>query len=428
VKAGSWAAIKWDPGVVEAVYQPRLVDELINELIAEVSAVSLIGPRASGKTTTARQYAATVISLDTPGVAEVFRSDPDAALRGLAEPVLLDEWQEAPQILGAVKRTVDADPRPGRYILTGSVRAELDAHTWPGTGRVIHIPMTGLTMRERLGETERRPFIERLVIAGRDSLSLPERVPDVRDYVELALEGGFPEPTLRLSERGRRRWLDSYIQQLISRDAVTLEPRRDPERLRRYFESLALSTAGVVDQTTLFQAAGIDRKTALAYENLLANLFVLDLVPAWFTNRLKRPSQLPKRYLVDAALTGAVVGADTNAVLLDSDLLGRLIDTFVVAQLRAELPLSENRPRLHHLRQEGGRREIDILIELSGHRVIAIEIKASANPGNSSVRHLAWLRNELGDRFVHGVLLHTGRYIQRLDDRITAAPICALWG
>jgi hypothetical protein len=411
-----------------SIYRPRLVDALIAELIAEVPAVSLIGPRASGKTTTARQYAASVIHLDRPGVAEVFRTDPDAALRGLAEPVLLDEWQEAPQVLGAVKRAVDTDPGPGRYILTGSVRAELDSHTWPGTGRIVHVPMTGLTVREKLGETERRPIVDRLTATGPSELRLPEQEPDIRDYVDMALQGGFPEPALRLSARGRRRWFDSYLQQLITRDAVAVEPRRDPERLRRYFEALALNTAGVVEHSTLFQAAGVDRKTALAYEHLLSNLFVLDIVPAWFTNRLKRLGQAPKRYLVDPALAGAVTGADTDAVLLDSDLLGRLIDTFVVAQLRAESPLSDHRPRIHHLRQDGGRREIDVLIELSAHRVIAIEIKASGNPGRSSTRHLTWLRDELGDRFVHGLLLHSGQYIQQLDDRITAAPISVLWG
>jgi uncharacterized protein len=412
---------------MEPTYQPRLVDALIGELIAEVPAVSLVGPRASGKTTTARQHAHSVIHLDQPGVAEVFRTDPDAALRGLAEPVLLDEWQEAPPVLGAVKRAVDTNPRPGRYILTGSVRAELDAHTWPGTGRVIHVPMAGLTMREKVGETERPPFVDRIAASGLSGLRLPERVPDIRDYVDMALRGSFPEPALRLSDRGRRRWFDSYVQQLITRDAAAVEPRRDPERLRRYFEALALSTAGVVDHTTLFQAAGIDRKTALAYERLLSNLFVLDITPAWYTNRLKRLGQHPKRYLVDPALAGAVTGADTDTVLLDSDLLGRLIDTFAVAQLRAELPLSDHRPRIYHLRQDGGRREIDVLIELSGHRVIALEIKSSGNPSRSSTRHLAWLRDELGDRFVHGLLLHTGQFIQELDDRISAAPIATLW-
>ncbi|WP_308209120.1 DUF4143 domain-containing protein [Actinoallomurus purpureus] len=130
---------------------------------------------------------------------------------------------------------------------------------------------------------------------------------------------------------------------------------------------------------------------------------------------------------MDAALVDAVVGADTDSVLRDPDLLGRLIDTFVAEQLRAELPVSDHQPRMHHLRQEGGRREIDILIELAGHRIIGIEVKASTGPNRDSGRHLAWLRDELGDRFVRGLVLHTGRHVYELGDRITAAPICTLW-
>ncbi|MEV5708554.1 DUF4143 domain-containing protein [Actinoallomurus sp. NPDC052274] len=412
---------------MNVTYLPRIVDPLIAELMAEVPAVSLVGPRASGKTTTAMRHAASVVHLDRPGEATAFRTDPDAALRGLAEPVLLDEWQEAPEVLGAVKRNVDLDPNPGRYILTGSVRAELEAHTWPGTGRVIHVRMTGLTARERFGDAAGEPFIDRLARPGPVELRLPDQCPDTRDYVDMALSGTFPEPALRLSVRGRRRWFDSYVQQLLTRDIAAVEPRRDPERLRRFFEALALNTAGVVDNTTLYRAAGINSRTADAYERLLSNMFVLDIVPAWFSNRLKRLAQGPKRYLVDAALAGAVVGADTESALRDPDLLGRLIDTFVAEQLRAELPVSDHRPRLHHLRQEGGRREIDILVELAGHRVIGIEVKASTGPNRDSGRHLAWLRDELGDRFIRGLVLHTGRQVYDLGDRITAAPICTIW-
>lgn len=413
---------------MDVAYLARIVDPLVAELLAEVPAVSLLGPRAAGKTTTALRHAASVVHLDEPGNATAFRTDPDAALRGLAEPVLLDEWQEAPEVLGAVKRSVDVDPRPGRYLLTGSVRAELEAQTWPGTGRVIHVRMTGLTARERFGDPAAEPFVDRIVRPGPLELRLPDRCPDTRDYVDLALSGTFPEPALRLSARGRRRWFDSYVQQLLTRDAAIVDPRRDPERLRRFFESLALNTAGVVDAATLYQAAGINRKTADAYERLLLNMYVVDLVPAWFSNRLKRLVQVPKRYLIDAALAGAVVGADTDGVLRDPDLLGRLVDTFVAEQLRAELPVSENQPRLYHLRQEGGRREIDILLEFSGHRVVGIEVKASTGPNRDSARHLAWLRDELGDRFVQGLVLHTGRNVYELGDRITAAPICSIWG
>lgn len=107
-----------------AEYHPRSADRLIGDLLGELPALLIVGPRACGKTTTASRHAATIVRLDRPAEAVAFRADPDAALRGLDEPVLLDEWQAAPEVLGAVKRAVDTDPRPGRYILTGSVRAD----------------------------------------------------------------------------------------------------------------------------------------------------------------------------------------------------------------------------------------------------------------------------------------------------------------
>jgi len=122
-------------------YRKRLLDPLIGNLLAELPAVMLVGPRATGKTTTAARHASTIVRLDHPAESAAFRADPDSVLRGLAEPVLLDEWQAVPEVLGAVKRAVDADSRPGRYLLTGSVRADLEAATWPGTGRVVRVAM-----------------------------------------------------------------------------------------------------------------------------------------------------------------------------------------------------------------------------------------------------------------------------------------------
>lgn len=104
--------------------------------------------------------------LDREAEAVAFRADPDAALHGLDEPVLLDEWRVVPGVLGAVKRTVDADPRPGRYILTGSVRADLEAETWPGTGRIVRVPMYGLTVREIERALSSASLLDRLA-AGR---------------------------------------------------------------------------------------------------------------------------------------------------------------------------------------------------------------------------------------------------------------------
>lgn len=406
-------------------YQPRLVDPLINALLDEFPAISLLGPRASGKTTTAIRHARTVIRLDQPREAEAFRADPDVALRGLAEPVLLDEWQEVPEVLGAVKRAVDTEPRVGRFILTGSVRADLDVATWPGTGRVVDVPMTTLTVRERTGNPSTPPFLDRIADGHGD---LPDRIGgyDLGDYVELAMLGGFPEPVLRISPQARRRWFNAYVRQLTTRDAVHVDPLRDPLKIRRFLTVLANSTAGIVTDTTLYEAAGINAKTADAYERLLRNLFIVEAVPAWFSNRLKRLSGRPKRYLTDTALAAALLRVDRQGLLRNGDLLGRMLDTFVVAQLRAELAVAETEPTLYHLRQRDNR-EVDLIVEYGMGHIVGIEIKATATPRPDDARHLAWLRDALGDQFIQGIVLHTGPTCFSLGERIRAVPVAAIW-
>ena len=400
------------------------MEPLLRALLAEVPALLVVGPRASGKTTTASRLARTIIRLDRPAHAVAFAADPDAALHGLDEPVLLDEWQAVPGVLAAVKRAVDADAHPGRYILTGSVRADLDAETWAGTGRVLRVPLFPLSVAERLGRSRTVPLVDRL--ARGETLTVLPDPPDIRGYVELALASGFPE-TLALTPTTRLRWLDSYVDQLITRDALEVEGGRDPTRLGRFFEAIALSSAGVTEVQTLLATAGINRKTAVAYEQLLANLMVVEAVPAWTSNRLKRLTRSAKRYLVEPALLAGVLRLDVPTVMRDGDLLGRILDTFVAAQLRSELAFAESRPRLYHLRQEQGRHEVDLLVELGARRVLGVEIKADAAPGPEAARHLAWLRDELGDRFVAGVVLHTGPRVYPLGERIVAAPICTLW-
>jgi len=406
-------------------YFPRASDGLLEQMVAEHAAVLLVGPRACGKTTSAARIARTVIRLDRPRDAAAFSADPDAALVGLAEPVLLDEWQAAPGILGAVKRAVDDDPRPGRFLITGSVRGDLDGETWPGTGRLVRLSLHPMTVAERQRRPPPPPLLDRLAETG--SVDTPRDTPDLRGYVELALAGGFPEAVLAPSDGARLRWIESYVDQLLTRDVAQVDDARDPERLRRYFEALALNSAGVVSDKTLCDTAGVSHKTAVAYERLLTNLLVLDLLPAWSSNRLKRLVRAPKRHLADAALMGGALRVDTAGVLRDGDLLGRVLDTFVASQLRAELDRARSRPRLFHLREEQGRHEVDLLAELGGGHVIGIEVKASGAPQRDDAKHLLWLRDQLGAKFAAGVVLHTGPRTINLDDRITAAPISVLW-
>jgi uncharacterized protein len=411
-------------------YVPRLVDPLLDAILMQASAVMVLGARACGKTTTAAQRATTIVQLDAAAQAAAFEADPDSALEGLPEPVLLDEWQAVPGVFGAARRSVDRKPTPNRFYLAGSVRAEDDNDVWPGTGRFLRLSMYPMTVRERIGDAKSQAFLDKL--ANGDTLAVPDKTPDLRGYVDLAMESGFPAAALLLTGRARRLWLQSYLADLLTHDVDELEEsptrRRDPDRLRRYFEAYVLNSAGVAEHSTIFAAAGITKPTANSYERLLSRLLIVDQLPAWASNRLRRLIRTPKRYVVDAALIGAALRLDTAAILADGDLLGRVIDTFVVAQLRPEVVVAQSEPRLYHLRTQQGRHEVDVIAELGGSRVIGIEIKATAAPTVGDGRHLTWLRDELGDRFIAGVVLHTGPRAYPLADKIVAAPISAIWG
>ena len=404
-------------------YLARLVDPWIDELLAAAPAVMITGARATGKTTTALRHAGSVVRLDNEPEAASFRADADAALRGRPEPVLLDEWQECPGVLGAVKRAVDSERRPGRFILTGSVRADTDPALWPGTGRLIRVAMHPLTVREQL-ERPARPFLHRL-LAGKVP-EPPAAAPDLRDYAEIALRGGFPEPAVRLHGRVRDGWLATYTEQVThGRPGPPQGP--DPARLAAFLRAYALNSAGIVNDTTLDEAAGINRRTSRAYVKLLTDMGVVAELPAWSSNRLKRLTRGPKRYIADTGLWGAAVGADVDGAMSDGNLLGRLIDTFVTNQLRAEATVDPRRPQLHHLRDREGRHEVDLVADMGVRGLIGIEIEAHSAPSSRDARHLVWLRDELGEQFKAGVVLHTGPGRFQLAQRIEAIPICTLW-
>lgn len=410
-------------------YRRRMADAYLTDLLAVFPAVMITGPRAAGKTTTAAQHVSQIDRLDEPGVAATYHADPDAALRRAARPLLLDEWQEVPAVLAAVKRAVDADATPGQFILTGSVRADLHNETWAGTGRTVRMSMYPLAERELHDRLDDQPsFFQRIALSGVDDLVLPPEVPNVDGYVELALRGGFPEIVYReRTARQRGIWLTSYIEDLITRDAQTVDVGKDPAKLRRYLNVVALNNAGMPTDATVYRAADVNAKTAAGYDQLLQNLYVLDIVPAWATNRINRLVRVGKRYIVDTGLAAAAARLSALDVLRDNDLVGRYFDAFATAQFRPEVALMHPRPALHHLRLEAGRREVDLVVELGSGQVLGFEFKAGAAPNTDDAKHLFWLRDQLGNDFAGGAVIHTGPSIYELGNRVYAVPLCAVW-
>ncbi len=275
-------------------------------------------------------------------------------------------------------------------------------------------------------------FLDRIVeevdATGRATFPLPADLPDTAGYVDLALASGFPEALFRSSAPTRSAWLNSYLDHLIGRDVALIAEVRDPGKLRRHLRAVAASTAASPTLATLAEATGLDRSTIERYDLLLERLFVVEQVPAWSSNRLTRVTRRAKRYVCDPALAATALGVDRRAVLRNADLLGRLIDTFVASQLRPELTLGARPAAMFHLREQSGRREVDLVLERRDGAIVAIEVKASSAVDERDARHLSWLRDRLPDGDVKaGLVLYTGTLVRPLGPRLWAVPICALW-
>ncbi len=178
--------------------------------------------------------------------------------------------------------------------------------------------MYGLTERELAGSLDhaRPSFVQSLAAGGIGDLRMPASPPALHEYIQAAQRGGFPDVAYRLTaDRARRLWLASYIDDLVTRDAATFGHGKDPGKLRNYLEALALNNAGIPTEASLYEAAGINARTAAGYDRLLANLYVLDLVPAWplTANRLKALVKAPKRYLVDTGMAAAAACPRTTS-------------------------------------------------------------------------------------------------------------------
>jgi len=415
---------KWYRRAVNS-YLPRLVDTSLESALRSHPAVMLNGPRACGKTTTAQRVTERIVRLDVAAEATPFRADPDTALalhRGTR--LLLDEWQEVPEILGAIKRACDAGARPGSFTLTGSVRAGTDRAGWPGTGRIVDLEMGPLSEAE-INSAPPGHFMGRL-LAG-ETMPPPADAPTYVDYVDIALAGGFPEARLTLDPADRGLWYRSYTNRIIDRDVAEILRRGDPDRARAYLEAFALHASQVCDHASIFRIAGVARKTAERYEDIFTRLHVIERVPAWHNNRLRELVHMPKRFLIDPALIAPAARVSREQILSDGRLLGAVIENLVYSQLSVEIGARHPDISIRHLRTGGGRHEIDLVLTVGHRRAVGIEVKTSAAPDRSDARHLMWMRDEMGDDFLRGIIFHTGPASFRLDDRIEAVPISALW-
>ncbi|MCY3807619.1 MAG: DUF4143 domain-containing protein [bacterium] len=419
-------------------YVRRVVDEELDALLDGLPAICIEGPRAVGKTRTARRRARTVHDLDDPETLALALAEPSRLVRG-AEPILIDEWQRYPPSWDLVRRAVDDDPRPGRFLLTGSTGPDVPP-THSGAGRIVTLRMRPMSLFER-GLQEPTVSLRHLFTSDRPAVDGRTDVA-LDDYVAEIVGGGLPG--WRAGDaRTRQAALDGYLNRAVDHDVALMGYRaRRPGVMRRWLTAYAAATATTATYETIRDAATGDegdkpaKTTTMAYRDLLEAMWLVDPVHAWWPvgNPLGRLKQSPKHHLADPALACRLLelGADdlraahpgaTVDLPRNQPLLGALFESLVTLDVRVHAQNAG--AAVSHLRTWSDDREIDLIVS-AGRRLLAIEVKLAAVPDRRDTRHLRWFRDQAAPDPVDAMIITTGRYAYRDPDGIAVVPAALL--
>jgi len=404
-------------------YLPRHAAGLVSDALADTRVVVVNGARQTGKSTLAEMAVrarpgAVAKFLDDPTTREAATADPVAFLRhdGL---MLIDEVQRVPDLWLAIKNTVDRDPRPGRFLLTGSARL-LSLRSLPDAlpGRSETIELWPLSQ----GEIDGGPdgFVDAAFRVGAD-LRAEHIGLGKRDYLARARRGGYPEAVHRDTPRRRDRFFAGYLDDLIVRDVKQVAQIDRADQMRRLLSLLAAQTAGLFRASRMADAIGVSAPTVRSYLNILETIFLIRLVPGWSANLSRRAVATPKVIFQDSGLAAFLAaGADADAAA------GRLVENLVLGELARQLTWTDFSARLYHYRDRD-QHEVDAIIEDNSGTVIGVEVKASETVRADDFAGLRVLRHRLGDRLRAGFVLYCGAESLSFGDGMVALPISALW-
>ena len=405
----------------------RNLDPVVRAALRRSPVVLLNGARQVGKSTLARALVAdgTVeryLTLDQLASLDAATSDPEGFVAAPVDSLVIDEVQLAPTLFRAIKAQVDRDRRPGRFLLTGSA----DLSVLPGAaealvGRMEVLTLWPLTQGEYLGVRE--GFVDTILEGTRGWSS-----DDTFDRCALAraiCAGGFPEPLTRLTE-DRMPWHNAYVDLVVRRDIAERTDITGIAAVPRLLSLLAARTMTLVSLAEVARALEMPATTVRRYVVLLEAAMLVRMIPAFSGDLARRVVKSPKVAVIDTGLATALADMDETRVLNDPMQLGRLAETFVINEIQRQLGWSRTRARLMHARTAAGR-EVDIVIEAADGRIAGVEVKAGRTVGSGDFAGLKTLREAVGERFVQGVVLHTGGTAVPFGSDLWAVPMSALW-
>lgn len=403
---------------------PRFIEYRIHQALTHTRVVLVTGPRQSGKTTLAKQIAARelpFLNLDDKTTLDAALADPVGFIRGLDRAVI-DEIQRAPELLLAIKMAVDADPRPGRFLLTGSANLMTGprvADSLAGRMKVVRLlPLAQAELRMKPSTFLDAAFDGQVPKSGDVVVGT--------DLVEKVLAGGYPEALTRSRWDIRQDWYLDYIDAIVQRDVLDIAQFEKVALMPRLLRGLAEHSGQLVNYSGLGAPLGMNHITTRRYTGVFESVYLLHILQPWFSNALKRLTRTPKLHFLDAGLVAALRDVTSERVRKDKSLFGPVLETFVLAELLKLSSWSADRYEFSHFRDKE-RKEVDVVIEDRRGRVVGIEVKASATVTTQDFAGLRRLAEACRDKFVLGLVLHDHEHVVPFGERLFAAPISTLW-
>lgn len=398
-------------------YLSREITARLERALRQLPVVVLSGLRQTGKSTLLQNEAGLARghryrTLDDFATLTAARANPESLLESAA---ILDEVQRCPELLVALKRSVDEQRRPGRFILSGSANLALLGHVAETlAGRASYFTFYPMTRREQRSQTTQQPFLAKFLNAP----ALPSGKADPVTEREV-LRGGLPPaclgPAADVAE-----WFRGYVQTYVERDVRQLSQITDLVAFRTLAQLAALRTGQVLVISTLARDAKLTAVTAGRYLDLLEASFLLRRLPPFLKNRSSRPVKSPKLHFTDSGLAAYMAGITTLEPGHDDLLRGALFETYVAQNLAALLEAHLPDAQLGYWHEQG-RHEVDFVIEV-GRKVFAIEVKAATRWSESDLSGLrAFL--ERTPACVAALLAYNGKEAVKLDERLFAVPI-----
>lgn len=411
--------------------------ERVKEALADTPVVMITGARQVGKSTLALSIGKELgnyeyVSLDDLSRQGAARSDPPGFLRGLALPCIIDEVQHAPDLLLAIKQLVDerrletpGKEPAGSFLLTGSVSI-WDSVDAPESlaGRIERVRLRPFSQ----GEIEERPETLLDALFGGAPPKSPESPLGKRSLAERVVLGGYPLVQDRDEARAQQ-WFSEYIARVLNRDIRDLANVRRPEDLLSLLRICATRSGSIANVDNMVADLGAAKSTGRRYYELLLRSYLIEELPAWGTNLARAAVRAPKVLVTDSGLAAHLIGFSSAKFESDIDAkpgAGNLFETFVIGELLKANDWASEPARVFHWRDRSGR-EVDLLLERRDATVVAVECKLAATVRPGDARHLAFLRDELGDNFRAGAVIYTGESVIPIGDRLWAVPISTLW-